>query len=100
MLASLGHPSKLQRVSRLVSVTARHSSSGRQPKFAALNRGRHLTFGRAAIALGVGSHSSLIVHSLCFIATNLLVNKDDCVGLLQRTKWYASSMDWRTTLFV
>ena len=42
LLASLGHPSKFQRLSRLGSVTARHSSSGRQPKFAALNRGRHL----------------------------------------------------------
>ena len=41
-LATLGHPSKFQRVSRLGSVTARHSSSGRQPNFAALNRGRHL----------------------------------------------------------
>jgi len=41
-LASLGHPSKFQRVSRLCSVTARHSSSGRQSNFAALNRGRHL----------------------------------------------------------
>ena len=39
---SLGHPSKFQRVSHLGSVTARHSSSGRQPYFAALNRGRHL----------------------------------------------------------
>ena len=39
---SLGHPSKFQRVWRLGSVTARHSSSGRQPNFAALNRGRHL----------------------------------------------------------
>ena len=28
--------------SRLGSITARHSSSGRQPNFAALNRGRHL----------------------------------------------------------
>jgi len=36
------HPCKLQRVSRLGSVTAQHSSSGRQPNFAALNRGRHL----------------------------------------------------------
>ena len=27
---------------RLGSVTARHSSSGHQPNFAALNRGRHL----------------------------------------------------------
>jgi len=38
----LGHPCKFQRVSRLGSVTARHSSSGRQPNFAALKRGRHL----------------------------------------------------------
>ena len=30
------------RLSRLGSVTAQHSSSGRQPNFAALNRGRHL----------------------------------------------------------
>jgi len=42
LLASLGHPCKCQRVSRLGSVTARHSGSGRQPNFAALNRGRHL----------------------------------------------------------
>jgi len=39
---SLGHPCKFQLVSRLGSVTARHSSSGRSPNFAALNRGRHL----------------------------------------------------------
>jgi len=42
LLASLGHTCKFQRVSRLGSVTARHSSSGRQPNFAALDRGRHL----------------------------------------------------------
>ena len=36
------HPCKFHRVSRLGSATARHSSSGRQPNFAALNRGRHL----------------------------------------------------------
>jgi len=40
--ASLGHPSKFQRVSRLGSVTAGQSSTGRQPNFAALRRGRHL----------------------------------------------------------
>ena len=40
LLASLGHLCKFQRVSRLGSVTARHSSSGRQPNFSALNRGR------------------------------------------------------------
>ena len=37
-----GHPCKFQRVSRLCSVTARHSSIGHPPNFAALNRGRHL----------------------------------------------------------
>jgi len=42
LLASLVHHSKLQRVLRHGSVTARHSSSGRQPNFAALNKGRHL----------------------------------------------------------
>ena len=39
---SLGHPCKFERVMHLGSVTARHSSSGRQPNFAALNKGRHL----------------------------------------------------------
>ena len=38
----LGHPSEFQRVSRLGSVTARISSSGCQPNFAALIWGRHL----------------------------------------------------------
>jgi len=42
LLASLGHPNKFQWVSRLGSVTARHSSNGHQPNFAVLNRGRHL----------------------------------------------------------
>jgi len=42
LLASLGHPTKFQRVSRLGSFTARHSSSGRQPNFAVLNIGRHV----------------------------------------------------------
>jgi len=37
-----GTPCKLQRVSHLGSVTARHCSSGRQPNFVVLNRGRHL----------------------------------------------------------
>ena len=41
-MASLGHPCKFQLVSRLGSVTAQNSSSGRQTNFAALNRGRHL----------------------------------------------------------
>jgi len=36
------------------------SSSGHQPNFAALNRGRHL-FGRATIGLGIGPHSGLLI---------------------------------------
>jgi len=36
------HPCKFQQVLRLGSITAWHSSSGHQPNFAALNRGRHL----------------------------------------------------------
>jgi len=39
---SLRHPYEFQRLSRLGSVTARQSSSERQPNFAALNRGRRL----------------------------------------------------------
>ena len=42
LLVSLGHPCKFQWVLRLGSITAWHSSSGRQPNFASLNRGRHL----------------------------------------------------------
>jgi len=39
---SLGHPCKFWWVSRVGSVAARHSSSGRQPNFAASNKGRYL----------------------------------------------------------
>jgi len=39
---SLGHPSTFQRVLRLGSVTARHSSNGRQPNFVVLNRECHV----------------------------------------------------------
>jgi len=42
VLVVWGYPCIFQRVSRLGSVTARHSSIGRQPNFAALNIGRHL----------------------------------------------------------
>jgi len=41
-LMSLGHPCKFQQLSHLSRVTAWYSSSGRQPNFAALNRGCHL----------------------------------------------------------
>jgi len=51
-----GTPAQFQPLSLLGSVTARQSSSERQPDFAALNRGRHLLFGRATITLGIGPH--------------------------------------------
>jgi len=55
-----GTPANFNRVSRLGSVTARHSSIGRQPNFAALNRGRHLySAGRPSVTLGIGPHSGL-----------------------------------------
>ena len=63
LLASLGHPSKFHRVKRLGSVTALHSSSGRQPNFAALNRGRHLY----SAARPSRSHSSIALCILCSV---------------------------------
>jgi len=57
---SMEHPCKFQRVSRLGSVTTRHSSIRRQPNFAALNRGRHL------YSTGRPSHWAL-AHILVYI---------------------------------
>jgi len=70
---SLGHPCKFQRVSHLGSVTARHSSRGRQPNFAALNRGHHL------YSAGRPSHWAL-AHISSIVYASLYV------GLLQ--KWF------------
>ena len=72
----MGHPCKFQRVSHLVSVTARHSSIGRQPNFAALNRGRHLysagrpsrwAFAHILVLcqfLLISHHSILLIHGI------------------------------------
>ena len=69
LLESLRHPCKFQRVSRLGSVTPRprHSSSGRQPNFAALNRGRHLYSARrpSRWALAHISSSFLVITERC-----------------------------------
>ena len=54
-LVSLGDSSKFQRVSRLGSFTARHSTSGRQPNCGVEQRAPPI-FGRAAITLGIGPH--------------------------------------------
>jgi len=58
---SLGYPCKFQRVWRLGSVTAWHSSSGRQPNCGVEQRAPSI-FGRAAITLGIGPHSSLFFY--------------------------------------
>jgi len=55
LLASLRHPCKFQRLSRLGSVTARHSSSGRQPNCGVEQRAPPI-FNRPAITLDIGPH--------------------------------------------
>jgi len=81
MLASLGHPSTFQWVSRLGSVTAWHSSGGHQPNFcgnvvATLPK----IFGRVATTLGIGPHSSyccvtnlqILICNVCTTLNNSL----------------------------
>ena len=66
-----GHLSNFQRVSRLGSVTARQSSSERQPNFAALNRGRHLC------STGRPSRWALVhISSLCLFVKSDWVTID------------------------
>jgi len=74
LLASLWYPRKFQRVSRLGTVTAWHSSSGHQPKFAALNRGRHLHSeeqpSRWALA-----HILVVINITIFITTEWIIHR-------------------------
>jgi len=60
LLVILGHPCKFQPDSRLGSVTARQSSSGRQPNFVALNRGRHLYLAERPSHWALAHISSLV----------------------------------------
>ena len=60
LLASLGHHCKFQRVLRIGSVTARQSSSGHQPNCGIEQRAPPI-FGREAITIGIGPHSSFFV---------------------------------------
>ena len=68
------HPSKFQRLSRLGGVTARYSGSGRQPNFAALNRGRHL------YSAGRPSHWALahilVVYSVLLLCCSTSVSEN------------------------
>jgi len=67
-----GHPSWLQRVSLLGSVTARHSSSGRQQNCGDEERAPPI-FGRAAVTLGIGPPSSITLF--CYLASSELLTR-------------------------
>ena len=56
-------PQQIRRVSRLGSVTARHSTSGRQPNCSVEQRVRHV-FGRAAITLGINWPTFLVLTGI------------------------------------
>jgi len=62
-------------------LTARHSSSGRQPNFAALNRAPSPIFGRLAITLGIGP------HSLCVRNSGLVMLRVSLCFSLSLTVW-------------
>jgi len=105
LLASLGHPSKFQRVLRLGSVTAWHSSSGRQPNCGVQQRALPI-FGRAAITFGIGPHSSklLIVITLLkvikFVCSDIETdNLRNCTCTMMVTTWIKWMQKMRTTSF-
>jgi len=77
LLASLRHPFQLQRLSRLGSVTARHSSSGRKPNFAALNRGRRL------YSTGRPSRCALAHILVCVISANSIAFRTHCIKVVE-----------------
>jgi len=85
LLASLGHPCKFQRLSRLGSITAWHSNSGRQPNFAALNRVCHL-YSAGRPSRWVLAHI-LVMVTLCNKADTLCNRADHYIFAL----WFLSS---------
>jgi len=74
---SLGHPCKFQQVSRLGSVTARHSSIGHQPNLAALNRERHLYLAGRPLRWALAHISSIL-----------------CISVTQKFSFGTSSLGW------
>jgi len=90
-LASLRHSCKFQRVSRLGSVTAWHSSSACQPNFAALNRGCHLYLAGRPSRWALAHISSLKVICNGFWATvykTVRPTLSDCCPVLSVTLVY------------
>jgi len=72
LLASLRHPCKFQQILRLGSVTARHSSGGRQPSIAALNREHHLYSAGRPSCWALAHISSLWSSAQVLAATSAL----------------------------
>jgi len=70
LLASLGHHCKFQQISRLGSVTAWQSCSGRQANFAALNRRHHL-YSAGRPSRWALAHI-LVVTVFCSVSTEFL----------------------------
>jgi len=81
---SLGHPCKFQRVSRLGSVTARHSSSGHQPNFTALNRGRHLYLAGRPSRWALAHISSSVMKQFDWL--DRLTFKSICSDIVESTQ--------------
>jgi len=72
---SLGHPCKFQRVSCLGSITARHSSSGHEPNFAALSTGRHL-YSAGRLSRWALAHILVVVVVVLVMSIIALTTKD------------------------
>ena len=81
---SLGHPCKFQRVWRLGSVTARHSSRWASAKLCGVEQRAPPIFGRAAITLGIGPHSSLFCLVPCGRLSWLVVSFWAHVNIVHR----------------
>ena len=93
LLASLGHPYKFQRVSRLGSITARHSSIGwHQPNFAALNTGCHL-YSAGRLSRWALAHISSFCDIFAYFGQNLVA----VATFLAALQSEMSSLYWPTT---
>ena len=90
---SLGHPCKFQQLSHLDSVTARHSSSERQPSYAALNRGRHLCLAGRPSRWALAHISSFLLRNCC--CQIAWWTFDDGVRSLTITSEIASALQWK-----
>jgi len=84
LFGRLGHPRKFQRVSRLGSVTAQHSSSGHQPNFTALNRGRHLYSAVRPSRWALAHISSSVMKQFDWL--DRLIFKSICSDIVESTQ--------------